>query len=97
MRIGWIILAGYLLLALAMPATAQELDAKITVNHNQIQGTDASVFDNLQQTLEQFVNDGSGPIYSFRRMNASPATLTSRSPNTTRPRPVHLQSIDPSQ
>ena len=35
----------------------QELNAKITINHNQISGTDASVFDNLQQTLTQFVND----------------------------------------
>ena len=35
----------------------QELQIKVTVNHSQIQGTDASVFDNLQQTLEQFVND----------------------------------------
>jgi len=41
------------------PATAdaQELQAKITVNHAQIEGTDASVFDNLQHTLEQFVNE----------------------------------------
>lgn len=38
-------------------AIAQELDAKITINHNQIQGTDVSVFDNLQQTLLQFVNE----------------------------------------
>ncbi len=37
--------------------SAQELQAKIVINHNQIQGTDASIFDNLQQTLEQFVND----------------------------------------
>ena len=36
---------------------SQELLAKVTINHNQIQGTDASVFDNLQQTLEQFIND----------------------------------------
>ena len=36
---------------------AQELQARVTINHNQIQGTDASVFDNLQQTLEQFIND----------------------------------------
>ena len=36
---------------------AQELMAKVTINHNQIQGTDASVFENLQQTLEQFIND----------------------------------------
>ena len=41
----------------ALTTTAQELNAKILVNHNQIQGTDASVFDNLRQTLEQFVND----------------------------------------
>ena len=30
---------------------------KININHSQIQGTDASVFDNLQQTLEQFINE----------------------------------------
>lgn len=36
---------------------AQELQAKITINHSQISGTDKSVFENLQQTLEQFVND----------------------------------------
>ena len=36
---------------------AQELNAKITINHAQIQGTDNAVFDNLQQSLEQFVND----------------------------------------
>ena len=35
---------------------AQELIAKININHQQIQGTDASVFDNLQKTMEQFIN-----------------------------------------
>ena len=35
----------------------QELQMKVNINHNQIQGTDASVFDNLQQTLEQFINE----------------------------------------
>ena len=30
---------------------------KVTINHSQIQGTDNSVFDNLQQTLEQFINE----------------------------------------
>jgi len=29
----------------------------VTVNHSQIQGTENSVFDNLQQTLEQFINE----------------------------------------
>lgn len=39
------------------PCQAQELNAKIMVNHSQIQGTDASVFDDLQQNLTQFVNE----------------------------------------
>ena len=37
--------------------SAQELQVKVTINHSQISGTDKSVFDNLQQTLEQFIND----------------------------------------
>ena len=40
-----------------MPAKAQELNAKIVINRSQIQGTDASVFDELQKQLEQFVNE----------------------------------------
>ena len=53
-----IILATVCLLGLSLvlrptPVHAQELQAKITINHNQVQGTDASIFENLQQTLEQ--------------------------------------------
>ena len=40
-----------------LSSTAQELQARININHSQIQGTDISVFDNLRQTLEQFVNE----------------------------------------
>ena len=40
-----------------LPLYSQELQAKININHSQIQGTDVSVFENLQQTLEQFVNE----------------------------------------
>ena len=36
---------------------AQELQAKVTINRNQIQGTDASVFESLEETLTQFIND----------------------------------------
>lgn len=46
---------------------AQELNAKITVNHNQIQGTDASVFDDLQQNLNQFVNDRQWTNLQFQK------------------------------
>ena len=46
---------------------AQELQAKITINHNQIQGTDKSVFENLQQTLEQFVNERQWTNLKFQK------------------------------
>jgi hypothetical protein len=49
------ILAAFLFIPVNMKA--QELYAKVTINHSQIQGTDASVFENLQETLEQFIND----------------------------------------
>lgn len=50
-----------------LSATAQELLAKVTVNHNQIQGTDASVFDNLKQTLEQFINERKWTNLQFQK------------------------------
>ena len=48
-------------------SAAQELEAKININHNQIQGTDASIFDNLQQTLEQFVNERQWTNLNFQK------------------------------
>ena len=48
-------------------AIAQELEAKVTINHNQIQGTDASVFDNLKETLEQFINEKQWTQYQFQK------------------------------
>ena len=51
-----------------MPMTtwAQEIFAKININHSQVQGTDASVFENLQQTLEQFVNERQWTALQFQ-------------------------------
>ena len=46
---------------------AQELNAKVTINHAQIQGTDASVFEALQQALEQFINDRQWTDYQFQK------------------------------
>ena len=67
-----IILATVCLLGLSLvlrptPVHAQELQAKITINHNQVQGTDASIFENLQQTLEQFVNEKQWTNLQFQR------------------------------
>ena len=40
-----------------MSAGAQELQVKVTINSSQVEGSDKSVFENLQQTLEQWMND----------------------------------------
>ena len=50
-------LAAGLLCCSPSTISAQELQAKITINHAQISGTEKGVFDNLQQTLQQFVNN----------------------------------------
>ena len=46
--------------------SAQELQAKININSSQVQGTDKSVFENLQQTLEQFVNERQWTALQFQ-------------------------------
>ncbi len=53
----------------SLPASmrAQELQAKITINHAQISGTDNSVFDNLQETLERFVNERQWTSLQFQK------------------------------
>ena len=43
------------------------MQAKITINHAQIHGTENRVFDNLQQTLEQFVNDRQWTNLQFQK------------------------------
>ena len=50
----------------ALGMTAQELQVKINFNTQQVQGTDKSVFDNLQQTLEQFVNERQWTALQFQ-------------------------------
>jgi len=52
---GFII--GCLLLAFATSAHTQELQAKVNINTQQIGVTDKSVFDDLQQNLERFINE----------------------------------------
>lgn len=73
--IGALVLTALMLFFLPLNVKAQELDAKITVNHNQIQGTDASVFDNLQQTLEQFVNDRQWTNLNFQKNERIPCSF----------------------
>lgn len=62
-----LILTQILMSGITLQAVAQELFAKVTINHNQIQGTDVSVFVNLQQTLEQFINDRQWTNLQFQK------------------------------
>ena len=62
-----LLIAIALLLLLAPDVHGQELEAKININHSKVQGTDASVFDNLKQTLEQFVNERQWTALQFQK------------------------------
>lgn len=66
-RIAAIATTAMALVCFCPQSHAQELQAKITINHNQIQGTDKSIFENLQQTLEQFVNDRQWTNLQFQK------------------------------
>ena len=66
-RIAAIATTAMALVCFCPQSHAQELQAKITINHNQIQCTDKSVFENLQQTLEQFVNDRQWTNLQFQK------------------------------
>lgn len=59
----WIALIGVSLQQLH----AQELDARITINHQQVQGTSTSVFETLKTTLEQFLNDRQWTNLQFKK------------------------------
>ena len=55
----------YILLAVSMEA--QELQVKININSSQVEGSDKSVFENLQQTLEQWMNDRQWTELQFQK------------------------------
>ena len=59
--------AALLLLGFATGAQAQELNARVKINHNQIQGTDNSVFEELEQTLTQFINERQWTSLQFQK------------------------------
>ena len=60
-------LAAGLLCCSPSAISAQELQAKIAINHAQISGTEKGVFDNLQQTLQQFVNNRQWTHLQFQK------------------------------
>ena len=46
---------------------AQELQVKVNINHSQISGTEVGVFENLQQTIEQFINERQWTSLQFQK------------------------------
>lgn len=57
------------LLTLSLPVMthAQELDARVTINHQQVQGTSTSVFETLKTALEQFLNERQWTNMQFKK------------------------------
>ena len=68
------LLAVILILAV-LGINAQELQVKVNVNYSKIQGTDASVFENLQQTIEQFMNERTWTELQFQKIERIQANL----------------------
>ena len=62
-----IVYVALLLLGFATEAEAQEQNARVKINHNQIQGTDNSVFEELEQTLTQFINERQWTNLQFQK------------------------------
>ena len=56
-----------MLLWAVVAAYAQELQVKISINSSQVEGSDKSVFENLQQTLEQWMNDKQWTELQFQK------------------------------
>ena len=64
-----------ILMLAVLGINAQELQVKVNVNHSKIQGTDASVFENLQQTIEQFMNERTWTELQFQKNERIQANL----------------------
>lgn len=67
MRIKSLAFAAAMICGYATQSLAQELNAKVTINSSKVGVTDKSVFDNLQKSLEQFVNERQWTELQFRQ------------------------------
>lgn len=53
--------------ATAVPASAQEIDARININYKKIQGSSTSVFETLKTALTEFINERQWTTLQFKR------------------------------
>lgn len=75
MRKKALLLFFAIMFILADAVRAQELLARVTLNYSQIQGTDASVFEDLKQTLTQFINDRQWTNLQFQKNERIPCNF----------------------
>ena len=64
---GFRLFLTLLLWGFSFGAAAQELLVKVNINSSQIEGTDKSVFESLQQTMEQWMNDRQWTELQFQK------------------------------
>lgn len=62
-----LMLMAVLLGVIVPEVTAQELNVKININSQQVEGTDKSVFQSLQENLEQWMNDRQWTELQFQK------------------------------
>ena len=74
MIIGRTILTTIFMLAV-LGLRSQELQVKVNINHSQISGTDISVFENLQQTIEHFINERQWTPLQFQKQERIQCSL----------------------
>ena len=59
----------FLLLLLPSLSAAQELNCRVEVNSDQIQGTNKEVFTTLKEAITEYINGENGLRLKFRRSN----------------------------
>lgn len=55
-RISTLLLTLLMMWVVVLRSNAQELNAKVNINHSQIQGTEDAIFDEFKDKLEEFIN-----------------------------------------
>ena len=75
MRKKALLLFFAIMFILADAVRAQDLQARGTLNYSQIQGTDASVFEDLKQTLTQFIYDRQCSNLQFQKNERIPCNF----------------------
>lgn len=63
----YILFIALIVLSFARQSKAQELNVKININSQQVEGTDKSVFQSLQENLEQWMNDRQWTELQFQK------------------------------